>query len=122
VSVAEAPIAPLTPNKNERLMVLVLGLSIGLMFSFGSAFVSELLRDTFYSPRELEVFTGVQVLATIPLQTSKKIYPNIKVTDETDEIDAYDLSDEILDDREDEFKHFYTDNGRFQHQQNKEIL
>jgi uncharacterized protein involved in exopolysaccharide biosynthesis len=122
VSVAEAPIAPLTPNKNERLMVLVLGLSIGLMFSFGSAFVSELLRDTFYSPRELEVFTGVQVLATIPLQTSKKIYPNIKVTDETDEIEAYDLSDEILDDREDEFKHFYTDNGRFQHQQNKEIL
>ena len=118
VSVAEAPIAPLTPNKNERLMVVILGLSIGLLFSFGSAFVSELLRETFYSPRELEAFTGVQVLATIPLQTKKKKRLNIKATKEMDEIDAYDLSEEILDDTEDEFKDFYTDKESFQHQQN----
>jgi len=114
VSVAEAPIAPLTPNKNERLMVAVLGLSIGLLFSFGSAFVSELLRDTFYSPRELEAFTGVQVLATIPLQLANKNRPNIEATEKMDEFDTYDLADEILVNDE-EFKRFYTDKGRFQH-------
>jgi uncharacterized protein involved in exopolysaccharide biosynthesis len=119
VSIAEAPIAPLTPNKNERLMVLVLGLSIGLLFSFGSAFVSELLRETFYSPRELETFTGVPVLATIPLQTVKKNRPNIEPQEEMDEIDLYDLSDEVMNDIEDEFKHFYTDKGRFQYQKNQ---
>lgn len=116
VSVAEAPIAPLTPNKNERLIVAVLGLSIGLLFSFGSAFVSELLRETFYSPRELEAFTGIQVLATIPLQTAKKKHLNIKSIGKMDEIDAYNLSDEILDDADDEFKDFYTPKRRFQYQ------
>ncbi len=116
VSVAEIPIAPLMPNKNERLTVGVLGLSIGLLFSFGSAFAGELLRDTFYSPRELETFAEVPVLATIPFQTMKIKRPNIEATEEMDEIDAYDLSDEILDDSKDEFKEFYTNNGRFQYQ------
>ncbi len=122
VSVAEAPIAPIAPNKNERLTVAVLGLSIGLLFSFGSAVVSELMRDTFYSPRELEAFAGVPILATFPLQTAKKKRPNIRATKEMDEMDVYDLSDEILDDSDNEFKEFYPTNRRFQAQKNQRIL
>ncbi len=116
VSVAEAPIAPLTPNKNERLMVAILGLSIGFLFSFGSAFVSELMRETFYSPRELEAFAGVQVLATIPLQTTRRKPLNIEITEEMNEIDTDDLSEEILVISDDEFKDFYTTEKRFQYQ------
>ena len=119
VSVAEAPIAPLTPNKNERLTIAVLGLSIGLLFAFGSAFVTELLRDTFYSPRELEAFTGVQVLATIPLNKKR---PNVEATEEMEEVDAYDLSEEISDGSDNVFKDFYTDKERFPYQKNQEIL
>jgi uncharacterized protein involved in exopolysaccharide biosynthesis len=115
VSVAEAPIVPLTPNKNERLMVTVLGLSIGLLFSFGSVFVSEMLRDTFSSPRELEAFTGVQVVATIPLQASKKKLLNTEVIEEFDEIDVYDLSEEIFDNSTNEFRHFYTNKKPIQY-------
>ena len=117
VSVAEAPITPLTPNKNERLIVAVIGLSIGLLFSFGSAFVSELLRETFYSPRELEAFTDIPVLATIPLKNAKKKRLKIEATGELDELDTYDLSEEILEETDDEFKDFYTNKERFQYQQ-----
>jgi len=118
VSVAEAPIAPLTPNKNERLMVAVLGLAVGFLFSFGSAFVSELMRETFYSPRELEAFAGVPVLATIPLQTARKKTLNIEAAEVSDEIDVYDLSEEVPENAADEFVHLYTDKERFQHRQN----
>ncbi|CAN5228111.1 Wzz/FepE/Etk N-terminal domain-containing protein [soil metagenome] len=116
VSIAESPIVPLLPNKNERLIVMILGLSIGLLFSFGSAFVSELLRETFYSPRELEAFAGVPVLATIPLHSAKKKRPHIEATEEMDEIDDYDLSEEILEDIDNEFREFYTNKGHFQYQ------
>jgi hypothetical protein len=62
------------------------------------------------------------VLATIPLQTAKKNRPNVEPQEEMDEMDLYDLSDEILDDKEDEIKHFYTDKKRFQYQKNQEKL
>ncbi len=42
------------------------------MLAFGSAFVGELLDETFHSPRQLQTFTEYQVLATIPLQKSKQ--------------------------------------------------
>ncbi len=123
VSIAEAPVAPLVPNKKERLKVAVFGLSIGLLFAFGSAFVSELMRDTFYSPRELEAFTGVQVLATIPLQTAKKNRPAIEPSDEAGEIDMYDLSEEIFEDDDDaQFENFYTGKERFEYQKNPKII
>ncbi len=70
VSVAETPTVPQTPNKSSRTLALILGLSFGLMIGLGSAFVSELLRETFITPQELEKFTGYSVLATIPLQSS----------------------------------------------------
>ncbi len=70
VTVAEDPIVPLTPNRSNRLLVLVLGLSAGFLLAFGGAFISELLRETFLTPRELQAFTDLPILATIPLQSS----------------------------------------------------
>jgi capsular polysaccharide biosynthesis protein len=72
ITVAEAPIVPLTPNKSSRVLIAVLGLSLGLMLAFGSAFVSELFSETVSSPRELQSFTEYPVLATIPLQKLKQ--------------------------------------------------
>ena len=68
---AQAPTVPQTPNKINRLIALFLGLSLGLVIGLGSVFVSELLRETFVTPNELEKFTGYSVLATLPLQRSK---------------------------------------------------
>lgn len=70
VSVAEAPTAPLSPNKSTRLLTLILGLALGLMVSFGIAFVSELTRETFVAPYELEKYSGYPVLATMAFRRS----------------------------------------------------
>lgn len=68
VSIAEEPSLPATPNNSSRILAVVLGLGLGLGICVGSVFVSELARDTFLSPAELEAFTDYPVLATIPLQ------------------------------------------------------
>lgn len=72
ITIAEAPIVPLTPNKSSRVLIAVLGLSMGLMLAFGSAFISELFDQTFHTPRQLQAFTEFPVLATIPFQKSKQ--------------------------------------------------
>ncbi len=67
ISIAEAPIVAQNPNHNGQILVLVIGLISGLMLAFGSAFILELLRETFLTPRELQAFSGYPVLATMPL-------------------------------------------------------
>lgn len=112
VSIAEAPIAPLTPKRNERLLVGFMGMSVGLLFGFGTAFVRELLRETFYSPRELEVFSGAQVLATFPLQHWKAGGPSLEAKADMDEDDLYGLSDDISDENDQEYSAFFADTDR----------
>ncbi|CAN5532739.1 hypothetical protein BH10ACI2_BH10ACI2_07080 [soil metagenome] len=67
ISIAEAPIVAQNPNHNGQVLVIVIGLISGLLLAFGSAFIVELLRETFLTPRELQAFSGYPVLATIPL-------------------------------------------------------
>ncbi len=74
VSIAEAPIVPRTPNKQNRLLALIASLGVGLGLILGSVFVSELLRDTFHTPRELESYTEFPVLATIPLNPNNQLF------------------------------------------------
>ena len=90
VSVAEAPTVPQTSNKINRLTALFLGLSLGLIIGLGSAFVFELLRETFVSPNELEKFTGYSVLATLPLQRS-----NIKELNFEESMDSSTLDNDF---------------------------
>ncbi len=65
VSIAEAPVVPRSPSNKNRITAMLIVLGLGLGLGFGSAFVAEVMRDTFHTPRELENFTDVQVLATI---------------------------------------------------------
>jgi polysaccharide biosynthesis protein PslE len=113
ITIAEAPIVPLTPNKSNRLLTLILGLSLGLMLAFGSAFVSELLRETFHSPRELQAFTEFPVLATIPLQKSKQRDLSFDhVSAPVDEEEELDFERDDLD--ESFIRHFYKNKNQVQ--------
>jgi uncharacterized protein involved in exopolysaccharide biosynthesis len=87
ITLAEAPIVPRNPNRNTQVLVLVLGLASGLMLSFGSAFVLELLRETFLTPRELQAFTGYPVLATIPLQKARRRQKAFAVAEAVEAVD-----------------------------------
>jgi len=65
VSIAEAPTVPRVPYKTNRPLTVVLGLVMGLLLGVGCAITAEFFRDTVHTPRELEAFTGIPVLATI---------------------------------------------------------
>ena len=71
ISIAEAPVVPINPNRGNQILVLVVGLMSGLLLAFGSAFLTELMRETFMTPRELQAFTGYPVIAAIPLQKGR---------------------------------------------------
>lgn len=72
VSIAEEPGVPQLPNSGSRLAAVIMGLGLGLVICVGSVFISELMRDSFLTPTELEEFTDYPILATIPLQTDKE--------------------------------------------------
>ncbi len=74
VSIAEEPIVPRTPNTKNRLLALIVSLGVGFGLVLGSVFVSELMRDTFHTPRELESFSEFPVLATIPLYAKNHVF------------------------------------------------
>ena len=70
VTIAEAPTVPRVPYKSNRLATALIGLGLGLMLGLGGAVTAEFFRETVHTPRELEVLTGVPVLATFPHQSS----------------------------------------------------
>lgn len=111
ITVAEAPIAPLTPNRGNRLLALVLGLSSGVLLAFGSAFISELLRETFHTPRELQAFTELPVLATIPMQNPGQTDLSFVPAEE----DELDIEEDVLD--ESFIRHFYKNKVQVQYQE-----
>jgi hypothetical protein len=49
-------------------MTFILGLALGLFLGLVSAIAAEFFRDNVHTPRELEVLTGVQVMATFPMR------------------------------------------------------
>ncbi len=88
ISIAEAPIVAQNPNHNNQILVLVIGLISGLMLAFGSAFILELLRETFLTPRELQAFSGYPVLATMPLNKTLARRRAYSVSEPIDDIAA----------------------------------
>ncbi len=78
VSIAEAPTVPRVPYKTNRPLTVLLGLGMGLLLGFGSAITAEFFRETVHTPRELQAFAGVPVLATMPLASKHNRQPNLE--------------------------------------------
>ena len=88
ISIAEEPIIAQNANHNGQILVVVIGLISGLMLAFGSAFILELLRETFITPRELQAFSGYPVLATLPLNRKLARRRAYSVSEPIDDIAA----------------------------------
>jgi capsular exopolysaccharide synthesis family protein len=73
VRVMDHATVPLIPFKPRILTNLALGAVVGLLLGVGAIFLTEQLDDRIASPREIEVFVGLDVLAMIPrLSLSEK--------------------------------------------------
>lgn len=66
VRVIDDAVAPQAPFKPRILMNLGLAGVVGLLLGIGGIFVTEQLDDRIQSPREVEAFVGLEVLAVIP--------------------------------------------------------
>lgn len=112
VSVAEAPTVPQTSNKNNRLLTLIFGSFLGLIIGFGFAYTSELLRETFISPWELENFTGYPVLATLSLQNTN--LDELNLSENTDASDTDEIFGDLFEKSKETFvTHTYKVKPRY---------
>jgi polysaccharide biosynthesis transport protein len=66
VRVVDDATPPLTPFKPRVLLNLTLAAVVGVLIGIVGIFVTEQLDDRIQSPREVEAFLGLQVLAVIP--------------------------------------------------------
>lgn len=66
VRVIDHAVVPTSPYKPKLLLNLALGGLAGLILAMGAVFVIEQLDDRIVSPREVEAFVGLNVLAAIP--------------------------------------------------------
>lgn len=96
VSIAEAPVVPRSPNNKNRLTAMLIALGLGLGLGFGSAFVSEVMRDTFHTARELEGFSGFPVLATVALDKRRARVPAFEVYEDSEAELMADAGDEQM--------------------------
>lgn len=76
VSIAEAATVAQIPSSPSRGMNLVLGVFLATFLSLGSVFSAEVLSDAIHTPRQLEAFTGANVLATVPENSRRMIMRN----------------------------------------------
>jgi succinoglycan biosynthesis transport protein ExoP len=70
VRVIDHATVPIIPFKPKVLSNLALSAFFGLLLGLGALFVTEQLDDRVQSPRELEAFLGLEVLAVIPKLSS----------------------------------------------------
>ncbi|PYX54803.1 MAG: hypothetical protein DMG73_18645, partial [Acidobacteria bacterium] len=57
---------PVTPEKPNRLLIMLMGLALGCGLGFGGAITMEQLKPAFRRPEEAELLLGLPVLAAIP--------------------------------------------------------
>jgi capsular exopolysaccharide synthesis family protein len=90
VRVVDHATPPLIPFKPRIVMNLALAGVVGLLLGAGAMFVTEQLDDRVASPREIEAFVGLQVVAVIPkLSTSDKAGTNPILLDEASELPEF---------------------------------
>ncbi len=73
VAFAAKPSADSVPIQPKPKLYVALGLFAALFFAVGSCAVTEMSRDTVYTPAELDALTGVMTVATVPLGHPSKI-------------------------------------------------
>ncbi|TLY25105.1 MAG: hypothetical protein E6K64_04960, partial [Nitrospirae bacterium] len=57
---------PVTPEKPNRLLIMLMGLALGCGLGFGGAITMEQLKPAFRRPEDAELLLGLPVLASIP--------------------------------------------------------
>ena len=73
-------------------MNLILGVFLGGLLGIGSVVIAEYLRDTVLTPRELEVLTGKQVLASVPHMRQERQRILVKTARESEPKAAEDVT------------------------------
>lgn len=66
VAVAQAPTISSMPVRPHRKLIIALGAVMACFLSVGILFAKEALRETMYTPHELEAVASAPVLATLP--------------------------------------------------------
>jgi len=90
VRVVDHATVPMIPFKPRILTNLALGALVGFLLGVGALFVTEQLDDRIQSPREIEAFVGLQVVAQIPkLSTSEKAGSSPILLDEASELQEF---------------------------------
>jgi uncharacterized protein involved in exopolysaccharide biosynthesis len=71
VTIAESAAIPRVPNKTSRPVTVAIGLILGLILGLGCAVIAEFFRETIHTPNELEALTGLPVVATVPINSTR---------------------------------------------------
>jgi capsular exopolysaccharide synthesis family protein len=90
VRVIDHATVPIIPFKPRILMNLALAAVVGLLLGTAAMFVTEQLDDRIASPREIEAFIGLDVIAMIPrLSLSDKAGPDPILLDQASELPEF---------------------------------
>jgi len=90
VRVIDHATVPIIPFKPRILMNLALAGVVGLLLGVAAMFVTEQLDDRIASPREIEAFVGLDVIAMIPkLSLWEKAGPNPILLDQASELPEF---------------------------------
>jgi capsular exopolysaccharide synthesis family protein len=90
VRVVDHATVPIIPFKPRIMMNLALAAVVGLLLGVAAMFVTEQLDDRIASPREIEAFIGLDVIAMIPkLSTSDKAGPDPILLDQASELPEF---------------------------------
>lgn len=90
VRIIDHATVPIIPFKPRILMNLTLAGVVGLLLGVAAMFVTEQLDDRVASPREVEAFVGLDVIAMIPkLSMSDKAGPNPILLDQASELPEF---------------------------------
>lgn len=90
VRVVDHATVPLVPFKPRVMMNLALASVVGLLLGVAAMFVTEQLDDRIASPREIEAFVGLDVIAMIPkLSLSDKAGPDPILLDQASELPEF---------------------------------